>query len=230
MPRAVDSSTNSIAVRESWLWHRGSAELQTVVLWRDNSNMPPVRPSGGPAARPRLPSRGLRCRTATAMTAAAHPHDRLPCRPPRDGHSAQQPRRPAADLLDLAGSRTHRQPPVGCVNAFMQLAGTRETSRRAPELSNRTRGEGQGRVARGIAPPGSPRTERDSLPSLRSRHLDHQRSPDPGPVGEVAGMLPGDSLPGRPSFPLGTQPLVLLADPTHQVGVMRARRLDSAER
>ena len=61
----------------------------------------------------------------------------------------------------------------------------------------------QGRVARGRNPPGSPRTERDSLPSLRSCHLDHQRIPDPRPVGEVAGIPPGDSLPGRPSFLLG---------------------------
>src|SRR4029453_1202438 len=61
----------------------------------------------------------------------------------------------------------------------------------------------QGGGARGGNPPGSPRTERDSPPSLRSCHLDHQGVPDPRPVGEVAGILPGDSLPGRPSFLLG---------------------------
>jgi len=32
------------------------------------------------------------------MTAAGHPHDRLRCQPPRDDHSAQQPRHPARRL------------------------------------------------------------------------------------------------------------------------------------
>jgi len=71
----------------------------------------------------------------------------------------------------------------------------------------------------GISPPGSHGTERDGLPSLRSCHLDHQRVPDPGPVGKEPGILRGDTLPGRPSLPLGSEPLIFLADPAHQVGV-----------
>jgi hypothetical protein len=56
----------------------------------------------------------------------------------------------------------------------------------------------------GISPPGSLRTERDSLPSLRSCHLDHQGVPDPRPVGEVAGELRGDAVPGCAGLPVGT--------------------------
>lgn len=45
----------------------------------------------------------------------------------------------------------------------------------------------QGRVARGIAPSGSHGTGRDSLPSLGSCRLDHQRMGDPLPVRKCAG-------------------------------------------
>src|SRR5512132_4703534 len=56
----------------------------------------------------------------------------------------------------------------------------------------------------GISPPGSHGTERDSLLSLRSCHLDHQGVPDPRPVSEVAGELRGDAFPSCPRLPVGT--------------------------
>src|SRR5215208_325067 len=60
----------------------------------------------GPAARPRLTARGLRCRTATAMAAAGHPHDRLRRRPPRDGPRHNNLGTVLVDLGDLAGAPT----------------------------------------------------------------------------------------------------------------------------
>jgi hypothetical protein len=56
----------------------------------------------------------------------------------------------------------------------------------------------------GISPPGSHGTERDSLLSLRSCRLDHHGVPDPRPVGEVAGELRGDAVPGCAGLPVGT--------------------------
>jgi hypothetical protein len=46
----------------------------------------------------------------------------------------------------------------------------------------------EGREPGGLSPPGSHRTERDSLPSLRSSHLCHQKPALPPPVREQAGI------------------------------------------
>ena len=82
----VDQQVRLVASRSEErleiITYRIYAELLTVVPPGDNSSMPPVWHPGGPAARPRLTARGLRCRIATAMTAAGRSHHRLRCRPP----------------------------------------------------------------------------------------------------------------------------------------------------
>jgi hypothetical protein len=50
--------------------------------------MPTVWLPRGASSKAPAHHRGLRCRTATAMTAAGPLHHRLRCRPPRDSHSA----------------------------------------------------------------------------------------------------------------------------------------------
>jgi len=47
----------------------------------------------------------------------------------------------------------------------------------------------------GVAPPGSLRTGRDSLPSPGSCHLDRQRMCGPGPVGEESGLVHNGTVP-----------------------------------
>jgi hypothetical protein len=65
---------------------------------------------GGPAARPRLTSRGLRCRTATAMAAAGHPHDRLRVpTTPRSLLGTAGFGILLVDLGDVTGARTHQE-------------------------------------------------------------------------------------------------------------------------
>jgi len=76
-----------------------------------------------------------------------------------------------------------------------------------------------GRVAGGIAAPGSHRSRRDSLPSPGScrPHPPERRSP--GPVGEHARILLRDPLPARLSLLEPPEPPVLSLDPPHQVGI-----------
>jgi hypothetical protein len=71
--------------------------------------MPPVWLPGGPAARPRLTTRGLRCRTATAMTAAGHPHDRLRCHHPNMATRHSNLGTVLTDLGDLSSARIHHE-------------------------------------------------------------------------------------------------------------------------
>jgi hypothetical protein len=101
----------SIAVRGTLgSRRRTSAELLTVVPWRDNSSMTLVWHPGGLVARLRATARGLRYCTATAMTAAdihttadGADHTNMATRHSNLGTVL-------VDLGDLAGARTHHEP------------------------------------------------------------------------------------------------------------------------
>src|SRR5579884_1284371 len=71
----------------------------------------------------------------------------------------------------------------------------------------------------GVAPPGSLRSRRDSLPSPGSSLSVQVESADPPPLGEQMGLSIDQSHP-PPLEPLvSRQPLVLLPSPAPQVGV-----------
>ena len=78
-----------------------------------------------------------------------------------------------------------------------------------------------GWVARGVAPSGSRRTRRDSLPSPGSHHLDHQGILHPGPVREAAWVALFAAAPtphGPGDFPIDFSSLIQLL-PTTRPGL-----------
>lgn len=64
----------------------------------------------------------------------------------------------------------------------------------------------------GVSPPGSHRTERDSLPSLRSCHSDHQKHGVHAQWAKSLGCRAGDALPAPVGCLERPKSLVLLAD------------------
>ena len=82
---------------------------------------------------------------------------------------------------------------------------------------------GQGWVARGVAPSGSRRTRRDSLPSPGSHHLDHQGILHPGPVREAAWVALLQPLPRRtgPAISPSTSALSYSSSPRTRRGLTR---------
>ena len=81
----------------------------------------------------------------------------------------------------------------------------------------------QGWVARGVAPSGSRRTRRDSLPSPGSHHLDHQGILHPGPVREAAWVALLQPLPRRtgPAISPSTSALSYSSSPRTRRGLTR---------
>ncbi len=77
---------------------------------------------------------------------------------------------------------------------------------------------GSGRVAGGIAAPGSHRSRRDSLPSPGSSDLSSDNA-DPAPVREQAGLSSLQPGPPRREPLQGPQPSVLPASPAPEVGI-----------
>jgi hypothetical protein len=79
----------------------------------------------------------------------------------------------------------------------------------------------ESRVARGTRTPGLPRNgawQSPATPLFSSQFGDRERA-HPSPVREQRGIVPYDSEPPRVKPAKAAQPLVLLAGPTHQVGV-----------
>ena len=78
-------------------------------------------------------------------------------------------------------------------------------------------------MARGVAPSGSRRTRRDSLPSPGSHHLDHQGILHPGPVREAAWVALLQPLPPRmgPAISPSTSALSYSSSPRTRRGLTR---------
>ena len=78
-------------------------------------------------------------------------------------------------------------------------------------------------MARGVAPSGSRRTRRDSLPSPGSHHLDHQGILHPGPVREAAWVALLQPLPRRtgPAISPSTSALSYSSSPRTRRGLTR---------